>query len=86
MRVGIDYRPALLSRSGIGRYVKNLVLHLPAMEDYNHYLHTVLADVPGIAGIETSIVIGNVKHIKTRGVLLTDESLPPCPVSLRIRW
>ena len=39
-----------------------LMLHLESMEDYNHYLHVVLADVPGIAGIETSIVIGNVKQ------------------------
>ena len=33
LRVGIDYRPAVLLRSGIGRYVRNTVRHLPAMDD-----------------------------------------------------
>lgn len=29
LRIGLDYRPALLLRSGIGRYTSNLVRHLP---------------------------------------------------------
>jgi glycosyltransferase involved in cell wall biosynthesis len=33
LRIGIDYRPALLLRSGIGRYVANLVRHLPEVAD-----------------------------------------------------
>ncbi|MFT7617797.1 MAG: glycosyltransferase involved in cell wall biosynthesis [Planctomycetota bacterium] len=31
LRIGIDYRPALLGRSGIGRYVRELVAALPAV-------------------------------------------------------
>ena len=45
-----------------------VMLHLQSMEDYNRYLHAVLADVPGIAGIETSIVIGNVKQTHELGL------------------
>ncbi|MEE9395125.1 MAG: glycosyltransferase family 1 protein [Planctomycetota bacterium] len=33
LRVGLDYRPALLLRSGIGRYTSNLVRHLPEVDD-----------------------------------------------------
>ncbi|MCA9322386.1 MAG: glycosyltransferase family 4 protein [Planctomycetes bacterium] len=33
LRIGIDYRPALISRSGIGRYVANLVRCLPEVDD-----------------------------------------------------
>lgn len=32
LRIGVDYRPALLLRSGIGRYVTNLVRHLPLVD------------------------------------------------------
>jgi glycosyltransferase involved in cell wall biosynthesis len=32
LRIGIDYRPALILRSGIARYVSNLVRHLPEVD------------------------------------------------------
>ena len=38
-----------------------LTLRLAGMKDYNRYLRDVLAELPGISGIETSIVIGKVK-------------------------
>ncbi len=38
-----------------------MLLHLPDMSAYNRYLHTVIANVPGIAQIESSVVIGNIK-------------------------
>jgi Lrp/AsnC family transcriptional regulator, leucine-responsive regulatory protein len=44
-----------------GSFDYMLMLHLPAIEDYNRYLHAVISDIPGIAAIETSIVIGGVK-------------------------
>ncbi len=39
-----------------------LTLRLPGMKDYNRYLREVLAELPGIFGIETSVVIGQVKN------------------------
>ena len=38
-----------------------LTLRLPGMKDYNRYLREVLAELPGVFGIETSVVIGQVK-------------------------
>ena len=35
-----------------------LTLRLPGMKDYNRYLREVLAELPGVFGIETSVVIG----------------------------
>ncbi len=42
-----------------------LIMHIASMRDYNHYLHEVIADIPGIVGIETSIVIGQIKRSRT---------------------
>ena len=42
-----------------------LVMHITSMRDYNHYLHEVIADIPGIIGIETSIVIGEIKRSRS---------------------
>ncbi len=39
-----------------------LVMHLASINDYNRYLREVIADIPGIIGIETSVVIGEVKN------------------------
>ncbi|VAV99927.1 Leucine-responsive regulatory protein, regulator for leucine (or lrp) regulon and high-affinity branched-chain amino acid transport system [hydrothermal vent metagenome] len=39
-----------------------LTLRLPDMKDYNGYLRETLAELPGVFGIETSVVIGNVKN------------------------
>ncbi len=41
-----------------------LVMHLAGINDYNRYLREVIADIPGIIGIETSVVIGEVKNSK----------------------
>ncbi len=41
-----------------------LVMHLASINDYNRYLREVIADIPGIIGIETSVVIGEVKNSK----------------------
>jgi len=41
-----------------------LVMHLAGINDYNRYLREVIADIPGIIGIETSVVIGEVKNNK----------------------
>ncbi len=38
-----------------------LTLRLPGMKEYNQYLRAVLAELPGVFGIETSVVIGQVK-------------------------
>ena len=38
-----------------------LSVRLSGMRDYNEYLRNVLAELPGIFGIETSVVIGQVK-------------------------
>ncbi len=39
-----------------------LTLHLPSMEDYNSYLRNILAELPGVFGIETSVVISQVQN------------------------
>ncbi len=41
-----------------------LVMHLAGINDYNRYLREVIADIPGIIGIETSVMIGEVKNNK----------------------
>ena len=41
-----------------------LTLRVPGMNDYNGYLRNILAELPGIFGIETSVVIGQVKNIQ----------------------
>ena len=38
-----------------------LTLRLAGMKDYNRYLREVLTELPGVSGIETSVVIGKVK-------------------------
>ena len=38
-----------------------LTIRLTNMQDYNTYLRSVLAELPGVFGIETSVVIGEVK-------------------------
>ncbi|MEM7067352.1 MAG: Lrp/AsnC family transcriptional regulator [Pseudomonadota bacterium] len=39
-----------------------LYMRLPAMKHYNRFLRHVLAELPGVFGIETSVIIGNVKN------------------------
>jgi len=39
-----------------------LTVRLPGMKDYNRYLREILAEMPGVFGIETSVVIGAVKN------------------------
>lgn len=39
-----------------------LVVRLANMKAYNRYLRDVLAELPGVFGIETSVVIGEVKN------------------------
>ncbi|MCR9136728.1 MAG: Lrp/AsnC family transcriptional regulator [Alphaproteobacteria bacterium] len=39
-----------------------LTVRLPGMKDYNRYLRDILAELPGVFGIETSVVIGQVKN------------------------
>ncbi len=46
--------------TGVHDYI--LTLRLPDMKDYNRYLRQTLAELPGVFGIETSVVIGNVKN------------------------
>ena len=38
-----------------------LSVRLPDMKDYNRFLRDILAELPGVFGIETSVVIGKVK-------------------------
>ena len=44
-----------------GAYDYVLFIRLPAMKQYNRFLRHVLAELPGIFGIETSVIIGKVK-------------------------
>ncbi|MGI9349950.1 MAG: Lrp/AsnC family transcriptional regulator [Rhizobiaceae bacterium] len=44
-----------------GAYDYVLMIRLPAMKTYNRFLRHVLAELPGVFGIETSVIIGNVK-------------------------
>lgn len=39
-----------------------LTMRLEDMEAYNRFLRSVLAELPGVLGIETSVVIGSVKN------------------------
>lgn len=39
-----------------------LTVRLPGIRDYNRYLREILAEMPGVFGIETSVVIGQVKN------------------------
>ncbi|MEX0347174.1 MAG: Lrp/AsnC family transcriptional regulator [Rhizobiaceae bacterium] len=41
-----------------------LTVRLPGMKDYNRYLRDILAELPGVFGIETSVVIGEVKNTR----------------------
>lgn len=45
-----------------GTYDYAMMLHLPNMTDYNSYLRSVLAELPGVFGIETSVVINEVQN------------------------
>jgi len=38
-----------------------LEMRMPDMDTYNNFLRSVLAELPGVFGIETSVVIGPVK-------------------------
>ena len=46
--------------TGVHDYI--LTLRLPDMKNYNQYLREILAELPGVFGIETSVVIGKVKN------------------------
>ncbi len=46
--------------SGVHDYI--LSLRLPDMNTYNQYLRKTLAELPGVFGIESSVVIGKVKN------------------------
>ncbi len=46
--------------TGAHDYILTVRLH--GMRDYNRYLREVLAEMPGVFGIETSVVIGPVKN------------------------
>lgn len=43
-----------------------LTVHLPAMADYNRFLRDTLSELPGVFGLETSVVIS---HVKDEGSL-----------------
>ncbi|WP_420337124.1 Lrp/AsnC family transcriptional regulator [Roseibium sp.] len=45
-----------------GPYDYILTMCIKDMETYNHFLRSVLALLPGVFGIETSVVIGSVKN------------------------
>ncbi len=46
--------------TGVHDYIPTL--RLPDMKNYNQYLREILAELPGVFGIETSVVIGKVKE------------------------
>jgi len=46
--------------TGVHDYI--LTLRVPDMNSYNRYLRGTLAELPGVSGIETSVVIGKVKN------------------------
>ncbi len=39
-----------------------MTMRLQDMDTYNIFLHSVLSELPGVFGIETSVVIGGVKN------------------------
>lgn len=45
-----------------GAYDYILELRIRDMETYNHFLRSTLAELPGVFGLETSVVIGPVKN------------------------
>ena len=45
-----------------GNHDYMLELRLENMETYNEFLRSVLAELPGVFGIETSVVIGSIKN------------------------
>ena len=59
----IELRPEIMRCDLItGPHDYVLTIRLPNMQDYNAYLRHVLAELPGVFGIETSVVIGQVKN------------------------
>lgn len=54
MKFGIDYRPALLSRSGIGRYTRAIAAamarHLEPDDELRLFAHSLARKTPGLAG------------------------------------
>ena len=44
-----------------GAYDYIMTAHLPSMSDYNRFLRDSLAELPGVFGLETSVVISSVK-------------------------
>ena len=44
-----------------GAYDYIMTVHLPSMSDYNRFLRDSLAELPGVFGLETSVVISSVK-------------------------
>ncbi|MFK5980650.1 MAG: Lrp/AsnC family transcriptional regulator [Rhizobiaceae bacterium] len=57
--IGLDEVQRCDLISGLHDYI--LTMRIPSMESYNSYLREILAELPGIFGIETSVVIGKVK-------------------------
>ena len=45
-----------------GSYDYILQVFLPNMEGYNEFLRSVLSELPGVFGLETSVVISPVKE------------------------
>ena len=38
-----------------------LTIRIPNMKEYNRYIREILAEFPGVFGIETSVVVGSIK-------------------------
>ena len=47
-----------------GEFDYLMVMHTASMQDYNLYLRNVVAKIPGIVSIQTSVVIGNIKRAR----------------------
>jgi Lrp/AsnC family leucine-responsive transcriptional regulator len=63
--------PEVISCSLVsGRHDYILTLHHKDMDTYNKFLREVLSELPGVFGIETSVVIGSVR----------DELASPLPI------
>ncbi len=48
-----------------GEFDYLMVMHTASMQDYNLYLRNVVAKIPGIVSIQTSVVIGNIKRARS---------------------
>jgi len=63
-----EFEASILRHSEISRcelitgpYDYIMTVHLPSMSDYDRFLRVTLAELPGIFGLETSVVISKVK-------------------------